>query len=103
MTTVIASDDKLVHHDTLVLRVRYIAARQPYVDPKAAESETLAELKPQVLKHFGLVEGDVEGGRKVYVFSVNDVIQTDLTVTLGSLAHRPHTLAMDLLEQFIQG
>lgn len=103
MTTIIASNDKLVLNDTLVLRVRYIAARKPYVDPKAAADETLTELKPQVLKHFGLVEGDVEGGRKAYVFSVHDVIQTDLAVTLGSLAHHKHELEMDMLEQFIQG
>jgi hypothetical protein len=103
MTTVIPSDDKLVHHDTLVLRVRYIAASKPYDDPKAAAGETLVELKPHVLKHFGLVEGDVEGGRKVYIFSVHDVIQTDLAVNLGSLARHKHELEMDLLEQFIQG
>lgn len=103
MTVVIPSDDKLVHHDTLVVRVRYVAAPKPYVDPKAAVGETLAELKSQVLQHFGLVEGDVDGGRKVYVFSAHDVIQTDLSVTLGNLARGKHELEMNLLEQFVQG
>lgn len=98
-----AGDDVAHHHDTLVLHVRYLASPKPYVDPKARLTETLGALKPVVLKHFGLVEGPVDGGRKEYAFSAHGVIQSDMAKTLGSLAQGKHQLELKLLEQFVQG
>lgn len=104
MNTVESVGDAVArHHDTLALRVRYLASPKPYVQAKAPLTQTLAALKPEVLEFFGLVEGDVEGGRKEYAFSAHGVIQTDLSQTLGNLAQRKHQLEMQLLEQFIQG
>lgn len=91
------------HHDTLVLRVRYLASPKPYVEPKAALTETLATLKPVILGHFGLVEGAVDGGRKEYAFAAGGIVQTNLSETLGHLAQGKHELELSLLEQFIQG
>ena len=90
-------------HETLVVHVRYISARQPFVDPKARATETLSAFKPRVLAFFKLVEGDVEGGTKVYTFAVDGTAVTDLEVTLGKLAAGKHELKLDLLEQFKQG
>ncbi len=98
-----AGDAVAHHHDTLALRVRYLASPKPYVQSKAPQTETLATLKPVVLKHFGLVEGAVDGGRKEYAFSAHGVIQSNLEETLGHLAQGKHELELKLLEQFIQG
>jgi len=95
---------EVAHHlDTLNLHVRYLASPKPYVDPKALLTETLGELKPVVLKYFGLVEGPVDGGRKEYAFSAHGVIQSNMSETLGNLAQGKHQLELKLLEQFIQG
>lgn len=98
-----AGDAVAHHHGTLALRVRYLASPKPYVQARAPQTETLATLKPVVLKHFGLVEGPVDGGRKEYAFSAHGVIQSNLEVTLGHLAQGKHELELKLLEQFIQG
>lgn len=104
MNIVEPSSEELARpHGTLALRVRYLASPRPYVEPRAPLTETLATLKPKVLQFFGLVEGDVEGGRKEYAFSAHGVIQSNLAETLGHLAHGKHELEMKLLEQFIQG
>lgn len=91
------------HHQTLALRVRYIAAQKQYVDPRASQNETLAVLKPKVLEFFGLKEGPVEGGTKTYFIAQNGVVQTDLTLTLGALADGKEELKLDLIERFEQG
>lgn len=96
-------DEVARHHDTLALRVRYLASPKPYVEAKVPLSETLATLKPVVLDHFGLVEGPVDGGRKEYAFAAHGVIQSNLDETLGNLAQGEHELELKLLEQFIQG
>ena len=90
-------------HNNLVVQVRYLAAGQPYVEPHADGAEFVASLKPRVLQHFGLVEGDVDGGRKAYAMSVDGQILTDLQVTLSSVANGKHRVLFTLLEQFIQG
>lgn len=91
------------HHHHLVVQVRYLAANRPYVDPKADGTETVAQLKPRVLEYFGLVEGDVDGGRKQYAFSVGGITLIDLNVSLASIAGDKHRVELTLLEQFIQG
>ena len=103
MNTDIPPGENLAHHDALVVQVRYLAAGKPYVEAHASEAETLAILKPRALHHFGLVEGDADGGRKEYSFSFKGIIQTDLGVTLGALAKGEHRIELTLLEQFIQG
>lgn len=90
-------------HGTLVLTVRYITAIKRYVDEKARQEETLSALKPSVLKFFELTEGNVDGGTKSYFFSMGGDVLTDLSVTLGSLAHGKHELKLDLIERFEQG
>ncbi len=96
--------DEVAHRiKTLVLRVRYLASPKPFVDPKAEPATTLALLKPKMLAHFGLTEGDANGGRKEYAFAAHGVIQSNLSITLGELAHGKHELELKLLEQFIQG
>ena len=89
--------------NSLVVKIRYIAAKKQFVDPKANEKETLAELKPRVLSFFGLVEGNVNGGTKTYQFVLNGVVLTDLNATLGSLAKGKHEIDFDLVERFEQG
>lgn len=89
--------------NTLELKVRYIAARKPFVEEKAPDGETLATLKPTVLKFFGLVEGAVDGVTKTYEFSLNGKVLNDLGVTLGTVAQGKNELKLDLIERFEQG
>lgn len=103
MNTTTATSEQHAHHETLNVKVRYAASAKPYVDHKANSNESLATLKQKVLNHFGLVEGDVDGGRKVYILTYQGVQQTDLSVQLGQLAEGKHHLEMNLIEQFIQG
>jgi hypothetical protein len=94
--------DALALKNFIAVRVRYVGSAHAYLH-QGRMDETLAELKPTVLHHFGLVEGNVDGGSKVYEFSVHDELQTDLSVTLRTLSHGHHELAMHLLEKFTQG
>jgi hypothetical protein len=91
------------HQKNIVVRVRYIAARKQFVDPKALPAETLADLKPRVLNFYNLVEGGASGGTKTYYFAVDGIAQTNLQETLDSLAKGKHELELDLLERFEQG
>lgn len=89
--------------DELLVQVRYLAVHQPYVEPHAAVTDTLGQLKARSLTHFGLVEGDADGGRKTYSLSLAGETLTDITIALGSLADGKHRLEFTLVEQFIQG
>jgi len=102
-STEIPGDEIARPLDALLLRVRYLASPRPYVEPRVNDAETLAALKPRVLEHFGLAEGDVNGGRKEYVFADDGVVQTNLNVTIGELSDGKRTLLLTLLEQFVQG
>lgn len=90
-------------HNTVAVRVRYLGAHKPFVDSHAKLDETLAALKHRVLEFFGLVEGSVENGTKVYVFTHDSVELTNLSQTLVQLATEGHEIKLDLLEQFEQG
>lgn len=90
-------------HETVSVRVRYLGARRPFEEPKEPVNETLAELKPRVLDFFKLKEGPANGGTKFYVFTLDDVVLTDLNARLGTLAKGHHELKLDLLERFEQG
>ena len=96
-------DDVALRHDTLVLRVRYLPIPRPYVESKARGEETLAGLKVRMLTHFGLVEGEANGGRKEYALAAHGLVQSNLAETLATLAAGKQTLELNLLEQFIQG
>lgn len=102
MNTEIEEGHKAEQH-SIAVRVRYIGAQKPYIDAHAKSDETLAALKQQVLSFFGLVEGSVENGTKVYVFSHDGVELTNLSQTLGQLSSEGHEIKLDLLEQFEQG
>lgn len=105
MDTSIQQGDKAApsKNDSLVVKVRYLAARRQFVDPKAKASETLAELKPRVLAFFDLAEGAFNGGTKIYQFVHDNQVQTNLNVTLGSIGDRNRELELMLIEQFEQG
>lgn len=91
------------HHHTLEVKVRYITSRKPFIAQHVSREETLSVLKPRVLEFFGLVEGSSGGGTKTYSFALNGILQTNLMVTLGSLAEGRHELKLDLIERFEQG
>lgn len=91
-----------LENSKLTVQVRYLAARRPFVE-KVDSLQTLQAMKATVLKFFDLVEGSVDGGNKAYNFALDGIVQTDTSVTLGSLAAGKHELKLDLIEQFIQG
>lgn len=91
------------HHQTLILQVRYLGAKKPYIDPDASPAASLGSVKPAVLDFFKLVETPNQAGGKVYFFSMDTKLITDLSVTLGALAHGKHELKLDLIEQLVQG
>jgi hypothetical protein len=99
----ITSGEKGALKQTLVLRVRYAPVKLPLVEAQAASSMTLAEVKTQALTHFGLTEGAVDGGTKIYQLSFDDIVQTNLSITLGSLEVHGKELELLLIEQFEQG
>lgn len=92
-----------LNKQTFVLRVRYAPAKAPFVEPHASINMTLAEVKTKVLKHFDLTEGAVDSGTKTYQLSFDDIVQTNLSVTLGSLPTHGKELELLLIEQFVQG
>jgi hypothetical protein len=102
MTTENKEGHKAEHH-TIAVRVRYIGAHKPFIDSHAKLDETLAALKQRALSFFGLVEGSVENGIKVYSFAHDGIELTNLSQTLGQLSTEGHEIKLDLLEQFEQG
>lgn len=88
---------------TVKLSVRYAPVKHPYKDTHAATSLTLAEVKTTVLGHFDLSEGTIEGGTKTYQISFDDIVQSNLSLTLDSLAPDAKEVELLLIEQFVQG
>lgn len=84
---------------TITVMVKYITSSKKFVDSHARKNEALATLKPQALDFFTLVEDDA----KTYQFSLDGVVQTNLAVTLGSLAGDKHELKLNLTEVLKQG
>ena len=98
------SGENNAHKDqTIVLHVRYAPAKAPYVNPKVSITTTLAEVKTAALAHFALIEGTVDGGTKTYQLSFDDIVQSNLSITLGSLETHGKQLELLLIEQFVQG
>jgi hypothetical protein len=98
------SGENNTHKDqTVVLHVRYAPAKAPYVNPKASAAMTLAEVKATALENFHLTEGTVDGGTKTYQLSFDDIVQSNLNITLGSLETHGKQLELLLIEQFVQG
>lgn len=91
------------HHETLVLHVRYAPAKAPYIKEHASVHITLSEVKTDALHHFHLKEGSVDGGSKTYQITFDDVVQTNLSLTLGELAGHKKHVELLLIEQFVQG
>ena len=102
MKTVTAGD-QLAHKDSIVLRVRYAPAKAPLVQPHASTAMTLAAVKATALTHFQLAEGAVDGGTKTYQLAFDDIVQTDLSITLGGLVSHGNQVELLLVEQFEQG
>lgn len=96
-------ENKALEKQTIVLRVRYAPAKAPYVNPHANVSMTLAEVKAAALDYFHLTEGTVDGGTKTYQLSFDDIVQSNLSVMLGSLETHGKQLELLLIEQFVQG
>lgn len=96
-------ENSALEKQTVVLRVRYAPVKAPYVDPHANVSMTLAEVKVAALNHFHLTEGAVDGGTKTYQLSFDDIIQSNMSVTLSSLVTHGKELELLLIEQFVQG
>ncbi len=88
---------------TVKLSVRYAPAKHPYKDPHADLSTSLAEIKATVLVHFQLSEGTIDGGTKTYQLSFDDIVQSNLSVTLGNLDPQAKEVEILLIEQFVQG
>ncbi|HYW55763.1 MAG TPA: hypothetical protein VE934_02290 [Polaromonas sp.] len=99
----ISPGEKLALNANLVLRVRYAPVKQPFVQPQTPASTTLAAAKALALTHFGLTEGAVDGGTKTYEISVDETVQTNLSLTLGELATHGRQIELLLIEQFQQG
>lgn len=103
MQTATTGDQVAHNKDSIVLRVRYAPAKAPLVDPHASKAMTLAEVKATALTHFQLAEGAVDGGTKTYQLAFDDIVQTDLSITLGSLVTHGNQVELLLIEQFEQG
>lgn len=103
MNTATTGDHVATKNDSVVLRVRYAPAKAPLVDPHASKAMTLASVKAAALTHFQLSEGAVDGGTKTYQLAFDDVEQTDLSVTLGSLVEHGNQVELLLIERFEQG
>jgi hypothetical protein len=103
MNTIESTGEHVAQHETLHVEVRYLAVKDPYKDPSAKSSETLGTLKARVLRHFGLEEGNVDGGRKEYFLVYEGTQLTELSITLGDLAKGKRHLEMKLIEHFTQG
>ena len=99
----ITPGEKLAINADLVVRVRYAPVKQPFVQPQTPVSTTLAAAKALALTHFGLTEGAVDGGTKTYEVSVDEIVQTNLSLTLGELAPHGKQIELLLIEQFQQG
>ena len=103
MDAAVSQGDKGALKTTLVLRVDYAPVKQPLVEPHAEGGMTLVQVKALAMDHFKVVEGEVSGGTKVYQLSFEDVVQSNLNVTLDSLAKHGRQVELLLIEQFIQG
>lgn len=103
MNTAVNQGEQGVLKTTLVLHVDYAPVKQPLVEPHAEGGMTLAQVKALALDHFKVVEGEVAGGTKVYQLSFEDVVQSNLNVTLDSLVKHSRQVELLLIEQFIQG
>jgi hypothetical protein len=104
MTDAIHADkqDARKSRDHILLRVIYAPVRQPLVLERTPVTETLADIKSTALTHFQLAEGDLNGGTKTYFLSFDDIVQTNLNVTVGELGHNGQATLL-LVEQFVQG
>lgn len=110
MASDLAGEQLAIHGDEnaskksqdVVVRVRYAPVKQPFIQNHTPQTDTLFDVKARALAHFHLSEGPLDGGSKTYSLSLNDEVQTNLSLKVGDLAeHRQ--LSLLLVEQFTQG
>lgn len=90
--------------ETLKVIVTYMAAATPFKQEAASPSETIGSLKAEVLKAFGLAEGQLPNGDTVsYTLYRGKTALTDLSTTLGSIAGDHNALELKLSQQLTQG
>jgi len=91
-----------VHQLTVI--VHYMAALHPFKDEHVSRSETVATLKAQVLKAFGLTEGSSPDGSSVsYHLYHKKAELTDGNQTLGSVSGDDKVLELKLVQKLTQG
>jgi hypothetical protein len=96
-------DNSAKEKQTVKVRVLYAPVKQPYKESHADSYSTLAQLKLEVLTHFGLQEGSSDGGSKSFQLTFDDVVQSNLSLTIGSFATDSKDVEFMLIEQFVQG
>jgi hypothetical protein len=89
---------------TLKVIVHYAAAAKPYEQDHASRQETVGALKTNVLKAFGLTEGQHSDGN-TYTYTLYDhkTPLENLNETLGHVVGEKHTLELKLSQQVTQG
>jgi len=82
--------------------VRYPAAAKPF-DKEESRSETVGDLKKEVLTAFGLQEGQTNAGTVTYTLYNGKQPLEDLAQTLGAIAGDHKTLELKLSQTITQG
>lgn len=84
--------------------VHYPPAAEPFRDNDAAPTETVGELKAEVLTAFGLKEGPQPDGSNVtYTLYLGKTALENMAETLGALAGQSEELQLKLAQQITQG
>jgi len=96
--------DAAARNKTIDVKVIYVAATEPYREPNAPVSETLATVKAAALTAFHLTEGPLPDGRirTFKLFHGHDEL-ADLSQTVGQVAGQAHALVLKLVEHVVQG
>ena len=90
-------------NEQLHVMVRYAAAEKPF-EEEAQRSETVGQLKTQVLNAFGLTEGSGQGGAIItYTLYFDKRPLDNLNETLGTVAGERGALELKLVQQITQG
>lgn len=93
-----------MNEGTLKVIVHYAAAKKPYEQDHASRHETVGTLKTNVLRAFGLTEGQhADGNTYTYTLYHHKTSLDNLSETLGQVAGDEHTLELKLSQQVTQG
>lgn len=89
---------------TIKVKVKYAAAAKPFVDEGVIPGETLGALKARVLTAFELTEGSLpDGTNSSYKLYHGKDELSDLSATIGSIAHNAHSLELKMSQFITQG